>query len=333
MIQVIELFAGIGAQAMALKMAGIDYHVVAVSEIDQKAITGYQAIHGPVDNLGDITKIEELPECDLLTYSWPCQSVSVAGKRTGMVKDSGTTSSLLWEVGRLLAISKEKGKLPNVLVAENVDAVLNKVNYLEFKKWVVFLSDLGYNSTYKVMNAKEYGTPQNRRRLFMVSSLNNNKFIFPQKTPDGRLLKDVLEKEIDDRYYLSSKLIQSFKERNERIKDKKGFIWTYTDGESVAKTLTTKRDHSTANYIKDDHGIRYLTPRECFRLQAFPEYAIDSILSCGLSNVVLYRLAGNSIPVCCLKAIFTGIYKDHSFRERDRQITLANWVKDTGVSV
>lgn len=101
-IRMIELFAGIGATHQAMTELGLDVQIVGISEIDKHAITGYEAIHGPVNNLGDITKIAHLPDCDLITYSWPCQSLSIAGKQTGMVEGSGTTSSLLWEVGRLL---------------------------------------------------------------------------------------------------------------------------------------------------------------------------------------------------------------------------------------
>ena len=114
-IRVIELFSGIGAQHQALKELGLDFEIVGTSEIDKHAIRGYEAIHGPVNNLGDITKIERLPECDLLTYSYPCTSISISGKREGMVEGSGTASSLLWEVGRLLKIAKEDGILPEVL--------------------------------------------------------------------------------------------------------------------------------------------------------------------------------------------------------------------------
>lgn len=107
-IRVIELFAGIGAQHQALKQANIPHDVVAISEIDPGAVRAYEAIHGKVNNLGDITKVEHLPDCDLLTYSFPCQDLSVAGKRKGMAKGSGTRSGLLWEVERLLADMRER---------------------------------------------------------------------------------------------------------------------------------------------------------------------------------------------------------------------------------
>ena len=153
MLRVIELFSGIGAQAEALKELGLDYEVVATSDIDKHANLGYEAIHGKVNNLGDITKIEHLPECDLLTYSYPCTSISLAGKREGMVEGSGTASSLLWEVGRLLADMNERKILPEVLLMENVDAVLNKVNKPEFDRWCNILSEMGYCNSYTIMNA------------------------------------------------------------------------------------------------------------------------------------------------------------------------------------
>lgn len=108
-IRVIELFAGIGAQHQALKDANIPHEVVAISEISKNAVKAYEAIHGPVNNLRDITKIEHLPECDLLTYSFPCQDLSVAGIQKGMKRGTGTRSGLLWEVERLLKDMKAGG--------------------------------------------------------------------------------------------------------------------------------------------------------------------------------------------------------------------------------
>lgn len=107
-IRMIELFAGIGATHEAMTELGIPVEIVGIAEIDRNAVKGYEAIHGPVKNLGDVTKIGRLPDCDLITYSWPCQSVSIAGHQTGMREGSGTTSSLLWEVGRLLDEMRER---------------------------------------------------------------------------------------------------------------------------------------------------------------------------------------------------------------------------------
>lgn len=156
-LRVVELFAGIGAQAQALENLGLDF-ISTVCEKDDRAYKSYCAIHGDTPNIGDITKVEHLPECDLLTYSYPCTSVSIAGKQEGMVEGSGTASSLVWEVGRLLDDAKEQGWLPEVLLMENVDAVLNGKNLPEFRRWLAKLTSLGYTNSYKVLNARDLPT-------------------------------------------------------------------------------------------------------------------------------------------------------------------------------
>lgn len=150
-----------------------------------------------------------------------CTSISLAGKREGMIEGSGTASSLLWEIGRLLKDMQERGVLPEILLMENVDAVLNRVNRPEFDRWCLLLTNMGYVNSYAIMNAKDYGTPQNRRRIFMVSSLSYGEFIFPEPCPDGRVLRDVLEKDVPESYFLSEKRIATFKRHKER-NDAKG---------------------------------------------------------------------------------------------------------------
>lgn len=258
-IKTFEAFAGIGSQAEALKELGLDYEVVGISEIDKHAIKGYEAIHGPVNNYGDITKIEHLPECDLLTYSYPCTSVSVAGRQEGMKEGSGTASSLLWEVGRLLKDMQDRGVLPEVLLMENVDAVLNQRNINDFKRWLTILSDMGYTNSYTIMNAKDYGTPQNRRRIFMVSTLTLGEFVFPEPCPDGRILRDVLEKDVPESYFLSEKRLATF-QRHKARNDAKGNGFSFkihelTDEQSerergdVACAVSTNADRYCQTWI------------------------------------------------------------------------------------
>lgn len=353
--RVVELFAGIGAQAEALKELGIDYTVIATSDIDKNANIGYQAIHGKVDNLGDITKIDHLPECDLLTYSWPCTNISVAGKREGMIEGSGTASSLLWEVGRLLQDMSERGVLPEILVAENVEAIINKDNKAEFDRWIGILNQLGYCNSYSILDAKDYGTPQNRRRMFMVSTRTMGEFVFPKPCPDGRTLKDILETDVPESFFLSQDKVDMFKDykENDRGKSNKfqrrelmrGGIPDLENGDCKA-FLTPGRTYKAINgtrckkddvaftitkevdgILQKEHGsmrIRYFTPRECLRLQSFPDEAIDKLYEV-LSKSALYKVAGNTIAVCCLKAIFKGIFIDKSFR-KDRQTLLEAWL-------
>ena len=178
-IKVIELFAGIGSQAMALRNIKADYEVIGISEIDKFAVASYNAIHGEARNFGDITKIKALPNCDVMTYSFPCQSLSTAGKQEGIKE--GTESGLLLEVKRLLKIGKEKGKLPRWLLLENVKNLVSKKFMPQFQEWLDFLESIGYDTKWKVLNAKDFGVPQNRERVFAVSCLKKTALSFLKK--------------------------------------------------------------------------------------------------------------------------------------------------------
>lgn len=203
-------------------------------------------------NLGDMMKINELPDCDLLTYSCPCQSLSIAGHQDGLrwtCQDCGmeydpasmsvaerytcpncgshniksTRSGLLYEVERLLVKAKENGNLPKYLLMENVDALVSKKFVDSFNDWVERLDNLGYNSYYQVINAKNAGIPQNRKRIFVISILkeyDNGKFAFPVPFDNGIRLKDVLEDHVEERYYLSDDKVAKFLE-NFKVLDKK----------------------------------------------------------------------------------------------------------------
>ena len=216
-IKVIELFAGVGSQAMALRNIGIDYEIIGISEIDKFAIKSYEAIHGEVHNFGDISKIEKLPYCDLLTYSFPCQDLSIAGQQKGISKD--TRSGLLLEVERLLLKAKENGTLPKYLLLENVKNLVGKKFIKDFERWLSFLNSLGYYSNWEVLNAKDYGIPQNRERVFVVSSLENMHYKFPKPVELKSKMKDLLEEKVDDKYYLSEKYLKCFSD----MKNRNGF--------------------------------------------------------------------------------------------------------------
>lgn len=212
-IRLIELFAGIGSQAKALKNIGVDFEHWRVCEFDTHAIKSYNAVHGTNFATSDITKLTASDLCIsdtdkftyLLTYSFPCQDLSNAGKGAGMEKGSGTRSGLLWEVERLL---DECTELPQVLLMENVPQVHGKKNKEHFDKWIEFLKSKGYSNYWQDLNAKDYGIPQSRNRCFMVSILGDYTFEFPQPIPLTITLKDMLETEVDEKYYLSDKAIQ-----------------------------------------------------------------------------------------------------------------------------
>lgn len=203
MIRLFEAFAGYGSQAMALKRLGIPFVSVGISEIDKYAIQAYQAVHGNVKNFGDISKInwDEVPDFDLFTYSFPCQDISNAGKQKGLAEGSGTRSSLLWECRKAI-----EAKKPKYLLMENVKALTQK-KFLPFLyKWDEYLRNLGYSNYINVLDARDYGIPQHRERLFMVSIFGDTPYYFPKTFELKLRLKDVLEQNVDEKYYLSKKM-------------------------------------------------------------------------------------------------------------------------------
>lgn len=251
MLKIIELFAGIGAQTQALKNQGINHEVVAISEIDSYASKAYEILHGPVANLGDITKIEALPKADLWTYSFPCTDISLAGKLKGLEKGSNTHSSLLWEVQRLLDVGNRNNTLPSYLLMENVKNLISKKFKTCFLEWCDYLESLGYKNYYQVLNARDYGIPQNRERVFMISIRNNKHFNFPEKKNLKLKLFDLLEPVVDDKYFLSEKMIVNFSD----LTDRNGYIRglrfrPHEKSSNYAWTITTcSGSRATDNYI------------------------------------------------------------------------------------
>lgn len=210
-IRLIELFAGYGSQAMALKRIGAKFEHYKVIEIDKFAVASYNIVHGTDFKPTDITKVHakdlEIVDkdkyCYLMTYSFPCTDLSIAGKQKGMAEGSNTRSSLLWEVKRILQEMDEK---PQILFMENVTQVHNQQNIADFNKWLLFLESIGYKNYYQDLNAKDYGVPQNRLRCYMFSLLGNYIYHFPEKIVGGdhKRLRDYLEKDVDEKWYLKS---------------------------------------------------------------------------------------------------------------------------------
>lgn len=254
-IRLIELFAGIGAFSAAFRNLGIPHETIAIAEIDSHAIRAYTSIHGDIPNLGDISLVENLPDCDLLTYSFPCQDISLAGQGKGFAKSDDeaeqTRSGLLWEVERLLLKTERR---PKYLIMENVDAILNTNHIRNFQQWIRSLTKMGYTSSYAILNACDYGVPQNRKRCFMVSALGPDRLVFPQPCPDGRLLKDVLEDDVPEKYYLSEKAMEGLKAHKARHDAKgHGFGFKITDPErEIAGTVKTNAGwRNTDTFIED----------------------------------------------------------------------------------
>ena len=242
-----------------------------------------------------------------MTYSFPCQDLSIAGKGKGM-SDTSTRSGLLWEVERILNECYELGNLPQVLLMENVPQVHGENNLQDFIKWQLKLEELGYKNYFQDLIATDYGIPQTRNRCFMVSLLGDYSYTFPKPIPLKLKLKDMLEDDVDEKYYLSDDLmehIQKTKEEHEHYTQYDRYngdleMWCRV-WENKAPTLNTKCQ-DTKVYVNNTE-IRKLTPKECFRLMGVKDEDFDKIAK-NQSDMSLYHLAGDSIVVPILCAIF-----------------------------
>ena len=207
MLNVLSLFSGIGAFEKALDNLSIPYNLLGYCEIDKHASKSYSLIHNVSENLNlkDVTQIDELDildPVDLITYGFPCQDISNAGKQKGFVDENGerTRSGLFFEALRIIDDYR-----PKFAIAENVKALTSKKFSEEFKTVLDSLEEVGYNNYYQVLNAKDYGIPQNRERVFIISIRKDidKGFSFPEPIPLGLRLKDILEDQVDESFYLS----------------------------------------------------------------------------------------------------------------------------------
>ena len=380
-IRLIELFAGYGSQALALKYLGANFEHWKICEWAVKSIQAYKDLHFGDDNTDysatktqdevidylyskgisanynepmTIDQIKRLGEekqrviynnliathnlvsvCNchasdleisdtdkytyIMTYSYPCQDCSSAGKRLGMEKGSGTRSSLLWEVERIL--DEFNGNLPQILLMENVPEVIGTNNSEHFSQWVAKLDSLGYKSKWEILNAKDYGVPQNRARCFMVSWLGSYFYDFPKRIKLEKRLKDVLETYIDEKYYLNGSTIERIskwkfqQQPNEEIKCNcvgmlggkynklLDIVRRVYDTNGLAPTQTTCSGGNRETKIIENNRIRKLTPKESGRLMGVRDKDIDT-MAVNQSNSSQYHLYGDSIVVDVLMAIF-----------------------------
>lgn len=237
-VRLFESFSGIGCQRMAFKRLGIEVEMVGISEIDKYAIQSYMAIHSPTRNWGDITKIrgQDLPEVDVFTYSFPCTDLSKAGKQKGL---SSTRSGLVYEVLRIL---HEMNKLPQVLIMENVVDLVQTKFIREFNDIQRELESLGYKNYTETLNAKDYGVAQNRDRVFMVSILGEYYYEFPKPFKLTSRLKDYLETNVDEKYYLSDKTLGKISKWNSQQNPVEN---AKTKDDDYVQCITAKSNTST----------------------------------------------------------------------------------------
>lgn len=339
--------------------------------------------HKRSKNLGDISKIstDNIPDHDLFTYSFPCQSVSVCGERKGLAKGSGTTSSLLWECQKII-----ESKRPKYLLMENVKNLVGKQFKPFFDEWLQWLEQQGYKNYWKILNSKDFKIPQNRERVFVISIidknseyvfpkkqkmidlqniitkeeakktkpqcrkafekewdniLNSNKDIyqcdvnsgfqdckiglkvsptirannpythiieykFPQPQKLEKTLHDLMEKDVDDKYFMSDNCIEKMK-RFEPKKEEFDY--------NISPTITTELSHHTGKNVSPKLckalGVyRRITPRECGRLMGLSDELIDKIENENISESQQYKLYGNSIVIQVLEALFESLFLD-----------------------
>lgn len=203
-IRILELFGGIGACSKAFEKLNIPYKIVDYVEIDKYAVMSFNAIHNTNFEPQDITKWDKDVEVDLIMHGSPCQSISLAGLQHGADEGSGTRSSLMYETVRIVRKLK-----PKYVIWENVKNLISDKHVHNFNKYLNYMDAIGYDSFYKVMNAKDYGIPQNRERVFTVSIRKdlNQHFVFPLERPLTLKLKDMLEDQVDEKYYLSDRAL------------------------------------------------------------------------------------------------------------------------------
>lgn len=331
-----EAFSGIGSQQKALNKLAEEYNfklkIAGISEIDTAAIQSYESIHGAVKNYGSITEIKTIPKVDIFTYSFPCQDISRAGKQKGFAKGSGTRSGLLWEVERILLNQAKEEKLPKVLLMENVKALAGHNFNQDFIDWQMQLEKLGYKNYWRILNAKHYGVPQTRERIIMISIQGEYSYNFPESIPLEKDLKDYLDKEVPEKYYINQNIYDRLvvKKETNHLKvlnnTKKGYLIAepydgiilnhLTGGgykgngargriqKKMAPTLLTQKE---VGVIESDLRIRQLTAREKWKLMGFNDEEYNKVAAVTKETQLL-KQAGNSIVVDLLYYVFKQLF-------------------------
>lgn len=323
-IRVIELFAGIGAVRKALMKGGYNFEIVDAIEIDPHPVASYNAIYNENIIPQDITQYkptrDSVGEIDLLWNSSPCQDISLAGTNKGADEGSGTRSSLVYEVIRIVNDIK-----PKYIIWENVKGLLSSKHKHILDDYIKRLEDIGYTSYYQVLNASDYGLPQNRERVFTVSIRNDidKEFIFPQKQELQISFKDIVDNVVDEKYKLSN-------EKLNRIANWKCFEKPLTKiygRNSISRTLTThcgaesgglamysdgledttnlQNEYATQNY--PNIQVRKITPREAWKLMGFDGEDCDRASQFNRDGA-LYKQAGNSVCVDVILAILRQLF-------------------------
>ncbi|MEI4323681.1 DNA (cytosine-5-)-methyltransferase [Streptococcus suis] len=311
-IKVLEFFGGIGAIRKAFIRQKIPHRIIDYVEVDKNCVKSYNALYGEDFKPQDIVKYHPPDErIDFVMHGSPCQDFSRSGLKKGGEKGSGTRSSLLFETIRIIEEMKEK---PKVVIWENVKGVLDQNMRASFFHYLKEMERLGYESKYKILNAMDFGIPQNRKRIFVVSIYGENDFDFEAlKKVETRSIDDFLEKGVSDLYEVRQKSMLRYLSGNPKNKNFKGRLKII---DKYAYTISTKQVRVPNSGLVDigNGKYRYLTERECLRLMGFDDEDFDKIRAIypkrlGKTSSILYKQAGNSIVVNVLEAILNEIYR------------------------
>ena len=299
-----------------------------IQQLGKEVIQRLYVAQKRTKNFGSMTDLdpEKLPEMDVLVYSFPCQDLSTGGNCTGMGKNSGTRSCMIWHVGRILRKLEKLNRLPEYLLMENVPAILLPRYAVDFKKWKQLLNQLGYkNETPFVLDATKFGIPQDRERLFMVSHLGSkikivDKIRAQEKEWDGRIT-DFLKLD-----YTNPVFREEAEDAKLNLTPSRQVMWNKNkreepfDKSTIIHTITCNMDRTqTAALFKYGDVIRRLTIREAFLLMGFSEEDYERILPLEFTYRQKNKLIGNSIVVPVLKAIFKAMLSGTEFLPEDAQ--------------
>lgn len=344
-IKVLELFAGIGACSKALTNLGIEHEIVDAVEIDKYAIKSFNAVHGTNFEPQDITKWDKDIDVDLIMHGSPCQDFSVAGRQAGGDEGSGTRSSLMYETLRIV----EKLK-PKYVIWENVKNLLSKKHRHNFDAYLKSMEDLGYHNNYKVLNAKDYGIPQNRERVFTVSIRKDFEaefmtFRFPEPIELKTKLNDILEPVVDEKFYLSDKAIACFMSNGTgNYPRRERFLANINrkDQDRANSITTAPGQRPTDNFIKvrtaNKQGFDLATDGDSVDLQYPNSTTRRGRVGHGVSKTIMTGdgmgvvVKNNLKTDLCNKLVGEGIVKggevvNHSYTTSEQRNSLSKYIE------
>lgn len=311
-LNVLELFGGIGAIRKALIRQKISHKTVDYVEIDKNCVKSYNALYGEEFEPKSIVDYHPTDErIDLLMHGSPCQDFSRSGLKKGGTKGSGTRSSLLFETIRIIEEMKIR---PKIVLWENVKGVLDKNMRASFFHYLKEMERLGYENKYEILNAMDFGIPQKRERIFVVSILGNNSFDFAKlEKTQTRDISEFLEKDASNLYEVRQESMLRYIRGEPKNNNFRGRLKVI---DKFAYTISTKQVRIPNSGIIDlgNGKYRYLTERECFRLMGFDGEDFDTLRAIykqrkGTTSSILYKQAGNSIVVDVLEAILKEIMR------------------------